>query len=84
MLDAALEGRFRESDYNETELSRLETKWMRFLSISALNREKLDTRSRALSRDWSLISPTKSKLPSRTSGCMKTFLMNVWKGTTGN
>ena len=42
MLDAALEGRFRESDYNETELSRLETKWMRFLSISALNREKLE------------------------------------------
>ena len=38
MLDDAMNGTFRESDYNETELSRLETKWMRFLSASALSR----------------------------------------------
>ena len=29
MLDAALQGNFRESDYDESELSRVETKWKR-------------------------------------------------------
>ena len=42
MLDDAAAGTFRESDYNETELSRLESKWMRFLSNSALGREQLE------------------------------------------
>ena len=30
MLDAALSGDFQERDYDETSLSRLETKWKRF------------------------------------------------------
>lgn len=42
MLDAAISGDFRESDYNETELSRVETKWKRFLSTSVLSRESLE------------------------------------------
>ena len=42
MLDAALSGSFRESDYDESELSRVETKWKRFLSTSALSREHLE------------------------------------------
>ena len=46
MLDDAMNGTFRESDYNETELSRLETKWMRFLSASALSRLRIYLRRR--------------------------------------
>lgn len=42
MLDDAIAGTFHESDYNETELSRPESKWMRFLSNSALGREQLE------------------------------------------
>ena len=30
MLDNAMNGMFCESDYNETELSRMETKWMHY------------------------------------------------------
>lgn len=41
MLDAALTGDFQESDYDETRLSRLETKWKRFLAASVLSRENL-------------------------------------------
>ena len=42
MLDAALQGNFRESDYDESELSRVETKWKRFLRTSALSKEQLE------------------------------------------
>lgn len=42
MLDAALQGNFRESDYDESELSRVETKWKRFLSTSTLSKEQLE------------------------------------------
>lgn len=42
MLDAALSGNFRESDYDESELSRVETKWKRFLGTSALSKEHLE------------------------------------------
>lgn len=41
MLDAALSGNFQESDYDETKLSRVETKWKRFLTASVLSRESL-------------------------------------------
>lgn len=41
MLDAAIDGSFEESDYNETELSKLETKWKRFLVSSKLSQEQL-------------------------------------------
>lgn len=48
MLDDAMEGTFCESDYNETELSRLESKWIRFLSASALSRENLEQERRSI------------------------------------
>ena len=41
MLDDAISGNFRESDYDETELSKLEVKWMRFLTSSASSHENL-------------------------------------------
>lgn len=37
MLDAAIAEEFEESAYDESEMSRLETKWKRFLSASALS-----------------------------------------------
>ena len=42
MLDAALSGDFQERDYDETRLSRLETKWKRFLATSVLSEENLN------------------------------------------
>lgn len=42
MLDAALSGDFQENDYDETKLSRLESKWKRFLAASMLSRENLN------------------------------------------
>ncbi len=41
MLDAAMNGDFKEKDYDETKLSRLETKWKRFLNASVLSKESL-------------------------------------------
>lgn len=42
MLDEAVAGKFRESDYDETQLSRIETKWERYLGLSVLTRENLE------------------------------------------
>ncbi|RKI39926.1 sensor histidine kinase [bacterium D16-51] len=42
MLDDAINGEFEESDFTETELSRLEAKWKHFLSASQLSKEQLD------------------------------------------
>ena len=41
MLDAAMNGDFEEKEYDETKLSRLETKWKRFLNASVLSKEAL-------------------------------------------
>ena len=41
MVDDALSGQFHESDYDETELSKLETKWKRFLASSKLSSDKV-------------------------------------------
>ena len=41
MLDEAISGTFEESDYDESKLSKLESKWKRFLEASALSRENL-------------------------------------------
>lgn len=41
MLDRAMDGTFEEGDYNETELSKLEVKWKRFLTSSQLSQMKL-------------------------------------------
>lgn len=42
MLDDAVNGTFKESDYDESVLSRVETKWKQFLGASALSRENLE------------------------------------------
>ena len=42
MLDDGIRGSFRESDYDESELSKLETKWLRYLSASKLSQQKVE------------------------------------------
>ena len=42
MLDEANSGTFQESDYNETKLSKLESKWKQFLSTSSLSKQNLE------------------------------------------
>ena len=46
MLDDALAGCFEESDYDESELSRLEVKWKRYLSSSKLSVDRLEEERR--------------------------------------
>lgn len=42
MLDEGIRGEFQESHYDESELSRLESKWKQFLAASAISRENLE------------------------------------------
>lgn len=42
MIDEAMEGSFEEAHYDETELSKLEVKWKRFLSMSKLSQQKVE------------------------------------------
>lgn len=42
MLDEAISGTFEESDYDESKLSKLESKWKCFLAASALSRESVE------------------------------------------
>lgn len=42
MLDDGINGTFEESDYDETQLSKLESKWLRYLTSSKLSAQKLD------------------------------------------
>lgn len=42
MVDEAIDGTFRESSYDETELSRLEVKWKQFLGNSSMSREQIE------------------------------------------
>lgn len=42
MLEEAQNGTFRETDYDETKLSRLESKWKQFLAVSVLSKENLE------------------------------------------
>lgn len=42
MLDAAIAGDFQESDYDESKLSQVESKWKHFLGASALSKENLE------------------------------------------
>ena len=42
MLDDAIAGRFEESDYDESELSKLEVKWKRYLTSSKLSAQKVE------------------------------------------
>lgn len=42
MLDEAISGNFQESSYDETELSKLESKWKYFLESSAMSKENIE------------------------------------------
>ena len=42
MIDEAMEGSFQENDYDETELSKLEVKWKRFLTSARLSNQELE------------------------------------------
>lgn len=42
MLDEAIAGTFRESDYDETQISRVESKWKQYLGLSVLTRENME------------------------------------------
>ena len=42
MLDEAIAGTFKESDYDESKLSKVESKWKQFLGASVLSRENVE------------------------------------------
>ena len=42
MLDDGINGTFEESDYDETQLSKLESKWLRYLTSSKQSAQKLE------------------------------------------
>ncbi|MBP3272178.1 MAG: HAMP domain-containing histidine kinase [Ruminococcus sp.] len=42
MLEDGINGCFTESDYNETKLSQLESKWVRYLTISKQSQQKVE------------------------------------------
>ncbi|MDE6568402.1 MAG: HAMP domain-containing histidine kinase [Lachnospiraceae bacterium] len=56
MLDAAIKGDFEEHDYDESRLSRLETKWKQFLGASQSSRQNLEQEKEKIHRLLSDIS----------------------------
>lgn len=48
MLDDAIAGRFEERDYDESELSKLEVKWKRYLTSSGLSAKNLEAERTAI------------------------------------
>ena len=56
MLDDALKGTFSESSYDETKLSRLESKWKEFLGTSVLSNQNLEAERHRLEEFISDIS----------------------------
>ena len=56
MLDAAIEGTFEESNYDETRLSRLESRWKEFLGTSVLSNTNLEKERHRLEQFISDIS----------------------------
>ena len=42
MLEAGIDGTFEESDYDESQLSRLESKWLKYLTTSKLSAQKTE------------------------------------------
>ena len=43
MLDEGIRGEFEESNYDESELSKIEVKWKRFLQDSAMAKQNLES-----------------------------------------
>ncbi len=56
MLDAAIEGRFEEESFDETRLSRLESRWKEFLGTSVLSNKNLENERHRLEEFISDIS----------------------------
>ena len=56
MLDEAMEGSFVERDYDETKLSRLESKWKEFLGTSVISAQNLEAERHRLKQFISDIS----------------------------
>ena len=56
MLDDAMNGNFSESNYDETKLSRLESKWKEFLGTSVLSNQNLEAERHRLEQFISDIS----------------------------
>ena len=56
MLDSAIEGTFTEKDYDETRLSRLESRWKEFLGSSVLSNKNLEAERHRLEQFISDIS----------------------------
>ena len=56
MLDAAIDGTFVESEYDETKLSRLESRWKEFLGSSVLSNKNLEAERHRLEQFISDIS----------------------------
>ncbi|MBQ8950323.1 MAG: HAMP domain-containing histidine kinase [Eubacterium sp.] len=56
MLDAAIEGRFEEESFDETKLSRLESRWKEFLGTSVLSNKNLENERHRLEEFISDIS----------------------------
>ncbi len=56
MLDDAMDGRFVESSYDETKLSRLESKWKEFLGTSVISSQNLEAERHRLEQFISDIS----------------------------
>lgn len=48
MIDDAMDGTFSEQDYSETELSKLEVKWSRFLTSAKLSNQKVEEERKKL------------------------------------
>lgn len=42
MLDDGINGDFSETDYDESQISKLETKWLRYLTLSKLSQQKVE------------------------------------------
>lgn len=42
MLDDGINGNFSETDYDESQISKLETKWLRYLTLSKLSQQKAE------------------------------------------
>ena len=78
MLDEGIRGEFEESNYDESELSKIEVKWKRFLQDSAMAKQNLESEKANIKGLISDIShQTKTPMANITVNCFR----NIWKKT---
>ena len=75
MLEDGINGTFKESDYNETRLSKLESKWLRYLTSSKLSAQKTEDERKKLKELVSDISH-QTKTPLSNILCTLSSLKN--------